>query len=93
MFDANRELPEPMRPYQVNRVVADAPPKSGHWHRGAFIWNRNAEGRWTVGGFVKATTPGDQKPFGWSYVESGKPGEWRAVYPNFAAEVSKKQSE
>ena len=24
VFDANRELPEPMRPYQANRVVADA---------------------------------------------------------------------
>ena len=93
VFDANRELPEPMRPYQANRVVADAQPKSGHWHRGAFIWNRNAEGRWTAGGFVKATTPGDQEPLGWSCVESGKPGTWRAVYPNFAADASKKESE
>ena len=93
VFDANRELPEPMRPYQANHVVADSPPKSGHWHRGAFIWNRNAEGRWTAGGFVKATTPGDQEPLGWSCVESGKPGTWRAVYPNFAANASRRESE
>ena len=83
VFDANRELPESMRPYQVNRVVADAPPQSGHWHRGSFIWNRNPEGRWTSSGFVKATTPGDREPLGWSCVESGKPGTWRAVFPSF----------
>jgi hypothetical protein len=73
-------------------VVAEAQPKSGHWHRGAFVWNRNPEGRWTPGGFVKASTPGDQEPLGWSCVESGKPGTWRAVYPNFTANGSGKEA-
>jgi hypothetical protein len=58
-----------------------------------WLRNRNVEGRWTAGGFVKATTPGDQEPFGWSCVESGKPGTWRAVYPNFAADESRGESE
>ena len=77
--DANRQLPEPMRPYQANRVVADASPKSGHWHRGQVVWNRNREGHWTPQGFVKATTPADREPLGWLCVESGKPGVWREV--------------
>jgi len=75
--EAHRELPEPMRPYQANRVAADASPKSGHWHRGQIVWNRNREGRWTPKGFVKATTPADREPLGWLCVESGKPGKWR----------------
>jgi len=80
VFDSNRDLPEPMRPYQVNRVVADTSPKSAHWHRGAIVWNRNREGTWTPQGFVKSTTPADKEPFGWLCVESGKPGVWREVY-------------
>ncbi len=45
VFDANRDLPEPMRPYQGNRIAAEAKPRTGHWHRGTFVWNRNAGGR------------------------------------------------
>jgi len=80
VFDSNRDLPESMRPYQANRVVADTSPKSGHWHRGAMVWNRNREGNWTPGGYVKATTPADGEPLGWLCVESGKPGVWREVH-------------
>jgi hypothetical protein len=78
--DANRDLPEPMRPYQANRVVSDASPKSGHWQRGAMVWNRNREGSWTPQGFVKSITPADEEPLGWLCIESGKPGTWREVY-------------
>jgi hypothetical protein len=80
VFDSNRDLPEPMRPYQANRVVADASPTSGHWHRGAMVWNGNREGTWTPQGFVKSTTPADQEPLGWLCVETGKPGIWREVH-------------
>ena len=80
VFDSNRDLPEPMRPYQANRVMADTSPKSGHWHRGAMVWNRNREGSWTPQRFVKSTTPADKEPLGWLCVESGKPGVWREVY-------------
>lgn len=78
--DANRQLPEPMRPYQANQVMADAEPRSGHWHRGAMVWNRNREGTWTAQGFVKATTPAEHEPLGWLCAESGKPGVWREFY-------------
>jgi hypothetical protein len=80
VFEANRDLPEPMRPYQANRVMADASPKSGHWHRGAMVWNRNREGNWTPQGFVKSVTHAARQPLGWLCVESGKPGTWREVY-------------
>jgi hypothetical protein len=90
MFDANRELPEPMRPYQANRIVSDAKPKTGHWHRGMFVWNRNAEGRWTAAGYEKAKTSAEREPLGWSCMESGKPGRWREVYANFNSPVEPK---
>jgi len=77
------DLPEPMRPYQANRIVADAKPKSGHWHRGTIVWNRNREGTWTPRGFVKSTTPADLEPLGWLCTESGKPGTWRELYGTF----------
>jgi len=80
VFNSNRELPEPMRPYQANKIVADAKPKSGHWHRGTIVWNRNLEGAWTPQGFVKSTTPADKEPLGWLCVESGKPGVWREIH-------------
>jgi hypothetical protein len=77
--DANRALPEQMRPYQTNRIVADAVPATGHWQRGQMVFNRNAEGRWTPQGFVKTDVPGDRTPLGWYCIESGKPGVWREV--------------
>ncbi|OQB85560.1 MAG: Pectate lyase superfamily protein [Planctomycetes bacterium ADurb.Bin126] len=89
LSDANRSLPEPMRPYQANRVVADAAPTTGHWHRGQMVWNRNADGQWTPHGFVKTATPADQEPIGWYCVESGKPGAWREVRANFAQPAAK----
>jgi hypothetical protein len=80
VFEVNRDLPEPMRPYQANRVMADASPKSGHWRRGTVVWNRNREGIWTPQGFVKSASPADREPLGWLCVETGKPGVWRAFY-------------
>ena len=77
--DANRDLPEPMRPYQAGRIAADAVPTSGHWRRGQLVWNRNLEGHWTPKGYVKSDKPAEAEPIGWYCVESGKPGKWRGV--------------
>ena len=74
-----KEIPEQMRPYLANEVVAEAPPQKGIWHRGAFVRNRNPEGHWTPQGFVKNPTPAEQEPYGWYCVEPGKPGKWQAV--------------
>jgi outer membrane murein-binding lipoprotein Lpp len=75
----NRDLPEQMRPYQANEILGDGPPTTGNWRRGAFIRNKNLEGRWTAQGYVKTTTPALQEPYGWYCTESGKPGTWQAV--------------
>ncbi len=81
--DANRDLPEQMRPYQANKIMADAKPKSGHWHRGTIVWNRNLEGVSTPQGYVKATVSAEKQPLGWLCVDSGKPGVWREVFGVF----------
>jgi hypothetical protein len=75
----NSLLPEAMRPYQVNEIKAEGPPKTGHWKRGQFIRNFNLEGHWKKEGYVKETTPAEDEPYGWYCIESGKPGKWKAI--------------
>jgi len=83
VMDYNWELPEEMRPYQVNPIVAESKPKTGHWQRGTFIWNRNPEGHRTAKGFQKTKRRAEIEPIGWYCVKSGKPGIWLDVYGNF----------
>jgi hypothetical protein len=72
-------LPEHLLPYQVNEVLAEAPPRKGHWRRGQVIRNLNLEGHHTEAGYVRSTVPAEDEPYGWYCVKSGKPGRWQAM--------------
>ena len=95
-LDYFTELPEQLKPYQVNEIVSDAAPKKGIWRRGQFVRNRNSAGRWApdvmIWGdpkkeegkkYFKNKFRAAEAPFGWYCIESGKPGTWKAVYFSF----------
>jgi len=71
-LDFFTELPEQLKPYQVNDIVSDAAPTSGIWRRGQFVRNRNTKG---------PSAP--EAPYGWYCVESGKSSKWKPVYLSF----------
>ena len=71
-LDFFTELPEQLKPYQVNDIVSDAAPKSGNWRRGQFVRNRNTKGPSAAGA-----------PYGWYCVESGKSTRWKPVFLSF----------
>jgi hypothetical protein len=95
------ELPEQLKPYQVNEIVCDAQPKKGIWQRGQFVRNRNSAGRWAPDvmswgdpvkeqgkKYFKNRMKADEAPYGWYCVESGKPGQWRPVYFSFTPKTT-----
>ncbi len=63
--DAQRDLPEQMRPFQADQIEGAAAPTSGNWLQGTVIRNRS---------FGQPDAP-----FGWVCTQSGKPGLWKAV--------------
>ena len=63
------DLPEQMRPHQVNPVEADAVPTTGNWRVGTFVKNR--------------AFSGTGSPYGWICTASGEPGTWKTATMTF----------
>jgi hypothetical protein len=105
-LDYFTELPEQLKPYQVNEIVSDAAPTKGIWRRGQFVRNRNSEGRWAPGVMIwgdpekeegkkyfRNKASAMEAPYGWYCTESGKPGTWKPVYFSFIPPSSTSESQ
>jgi hypothetical protein len=71
-------LPQQLWPYQINDVLATAPPTAGQWTQGRFIKNARLTGLWTTG-YQAPPAPAANEPYGWVCVEAGTPGTWIPV--------------
>ncbi len=91
-FGQGTNLPQQLMPYLLGDMIYEhgplAPPEGfqaptkGWWRRGQFVRNPNEDQRWSEAGktYASPRKPGREEPYGWYCVESGKPGQWIAVY-------------